>query len=140
MNVKINEKPKTLANCSLREFLQQINKIRHVAADFYKDCKIGEIRKHVPVFTGNETQEEKRQMLKEQGRKNLSDILDFCLEKNVDKTIEIFGLMCFKTPDESAEMDSGEFFDIAFDLISSDRVVNFFMKLANSGLINTAIS
>ena len=75
---------KTLANCSLREFLAQTNKIRKEAADFLELTKISKIRQHVPAFTGEETEEEKEKMFKEQGRKNLNDILDSCLEKNAD--------------------------------------------------------
>ena len=49
---------KTLANCSLREFLAQTNKIRKEAADFLELTEISKIRQHVPVFTGDETEEE----------------------------------------------------------------------------------
>ena len=50
---------KTLANCSLREFLAQTNKIRKDAAEFLELTKISKIRQHVPAFTGEETEEEK---------------------------------------------------------------------------------
>ena len=50
---------KTLANCSLREFLAQTNKIRKDAAEFLELTKISKIRQHVPAFTGEEKQEEK---------------------------------------------------------------------------------
>lgn len=140
-NVFINtseKKIKTLANCTLKEFLQQANKIRHAVSDFYKDVGIGKIRKHLPEFNGDETPEQKKQMLKGQARKNTSEILDACLDKNVDKTIELVGLLCFKSADEAAQMDTSEFFDVVFEVISSERVIDFFTKLANSGLIDTA--
>lgn len=129
---------KTLANCNLKEFLQQANKIRHKAADFYESIGISDIRKIMPVFKGDETPEEKAKMLNEQGKKNLSAIIDKCIEENIDATVEIVGLMCFKTPEEAAEMDAAEFIDVVFELICSERVVNFFMKMAKSGLIDTA--
>ena len=121
---------KTLANCNLKEFLQQANKIRHKAADFYEIIGISDIRKIMPVFKGNETPEEKAKMLNEQGKKNLSAIIDKCIEENIDATVEIVGLMCFKTPEEAAEMDAAEFIDVVFELICSERVVNFFTKMA----------
>ena len=55
---------KTLANCSLREFLAQTNKIRKDAAEFLELTKISKIRQHVPAFTGEETEEEKEKMFK----------------------------------------------------------------------------
>ncbi len=129
---------KTLANCNLKEFLQQANKIRHKAADFYEIIGISDIRKIMPVFKGDETPEEKAKMLNEQGKKNLSAIIDKCIEENIDATVEIVGLMCFKTPEEAAVMDATEFIDVVFELICSERVVNFFTKMAKSGLIDTA--
>lgn len=128
---------KTLANCNLREFLMQTNKIRHAAADFYKFVGFSEIRKIMPEFKGDEDDETKAAMLREQSRKNLSVMIDKCLEENVDKTIELVGMLCFKTPEEAQEMDSGEFLDVVFDVIGSERVINFFSRLVNSGLIST---
>jgi TusA-related sulfurtransferase len=127
---------KTLANCTLREFLMQTNRIRHAAADFYKDIGIGTIRKNLPQLTGDETDEEKAEKFKAQSRKNISDIIDRCLEENVDKTIELVGMLCFKTAEEAQDMDSGEFLDVVFDVLTSERVINFFMKLTSSGLID----
>ena len=65
---------KTLANCTLKEFLQQANRIRKEVETLFKAAKIKDIRKHLPVFKGDETPEEKAEMVKEQGEKNLSDI------------------------------------------------------------------
>lgn len=129
---------KTLANCNLKEFLQQTNKIRHKAADFYDIIGISDIKKIMPTFKGDETPEEKAKMMQKQGLKNLSAIIDKCIDENIDATIEIVGLMCFKTPAEAAEMDASEFINVVFELISSERVVNFFTKMAKSGLIDTA--
>lgn len=129
---------KTLANCSLKDFLRQTNKIRHAAADFYKIIGIADIRKILPTYKGDETPEEKEKLRTEQGKKNISLVLDKCLDENIDKTIEIIGLMCFKSAEEAAEMDAGEFLDVCFDVLGSERVITFFTKLVSSGLIDTA--
>ena len=133
-------KTKTLANCTLKEFLKQANRIRHEVEDLFTAANIKEIRKNIPTFTGEETEEEKAEIIRQQGRKNISDILDNCLEKNVDKTVKVIGLMCFKTEKEAENMEVSEFYDVVFELLGSKRVIDFFTKLANSELINMLIS
>lgn len=133
-------KIKTLANCTLKEFLKQANKIRHEVEDLFTVANIKEIRKNIPTFTGKETEEEKAEIIRQQGRKNISDILDNCLEKNVDKTVKVIGLMCFKTEKEAENMEVSEFYDVVFELLGSKRVMDFFTKLVNSGLIDTLTS
>lgn len=133
-------KIKTLANCTLKEFLKQANKIRHEVEDLFTVANIKEIRKNIPTFTGEETEEEKAEIIRQQGRKNISEILDNCLEKNVDKTVKVIGLMCFKNEKEAENMEVSEFYDVVFELLGSKRVIDFFIKLANSELINTLIS
>lgn len=133
-------KTKTLANCTLKEFLKQANKIRHEVEDLFTAANIKEIRKTIPTFTGEETEKEKAEIIRRQGRKNISDILDNCLEKNVDKTVKVIGLMCFKTEKEAENMEVSEFYDVVFELLGSKRVIDFFTKLVNSELINTLIS
>lgn len=129
---------KTLANCTLKEFLQQTNKIRHKAADFYNVIGIADIRKTMPTLTGKETPEEAEKKRIEQGKKNISAIIDKCIDANIDATIEIIGLMCFKTPEEAENMNATEFIDVVFEIIGSERVMNFFTKMVKSGLIDTA--
>ena len=41
---------KTLANCTIKEFLQQINKIKKKAAAFYDVVGIGDIRRTHCLF------------------------------------------------------------------------------------------
>lgn len=132
----IKIKRKNLANCTLKEFLQQINKIKHKVADFYNVIGISDIRKMLPEYKGDETPEEKQKMREKQGRKNLSKIIDKCINENIDSTVEIMGLFCFKTPEEAENMDIGEFMDSLFDIINSSRCIDFFTKLVKSGLID----
>lgn len=127
---------KTLANCTLAEFLRQTNKIRHAVSDFYEEVGIGDIMKRIPAIPEGATEDEKSAIIKKQSKQNISDILDACLDTNAEKTVEIVGLMCFKTAEEAATMDTGEFLDVAFDLIGSERVVSFFTKLGSSGLLD----
>lgn len=127
---------KTLANCTLKEFLQQINKIKKKAAAFYNVVGIGDIRRTLPVFKGDETPEQRKEMIRKQGMKNISAIIDKCIDENIDATMELIGLMCFKTADEAAEMEVSEFIDVVLETVGSQRCIDFFTKLVNSGLIN----
>lgn len=127
---------KTLANCTLKEFLQQINKIKKKAAAFYNVVGIGDIRRTLPVFKGDETPEQRKEMIRKQGMKNISAIIDKCIDENIDATVELIGLMCFKSADEAAEMEVSEFLDVVLETVGSQRCIDFFTKLVNSGLIN----
>lgn len=127
---------KTLANCTLKEFLQQINKIKKKAAAFYEVIGIGDIRRTLPVFKGDETPEQRKEIIRKQGMKNISAIIDKCIDENIDATVELIGLMCFKTADEAAEMEVSEFIDVVLETVGSQRCIDFFTKLVNSGLIN----
>lgn len=127
---------KTLANCTLKEFLQQINKIKKKAAAFYDVVGIGDIRRTLPVFKGDETPEQRKEIIRKQGMKNISAIIDKCIDENIDATVELIGLMCFKSADEAAEMEVSEFLDVVLETVGSQRCIDFFTKLVNSGLIN----
>lgn len=127
---------KTLANCTIKEFLQQINKIKKKAAAFYDVVGIGDIRRTLPVFKGDETPEQRKEMIRKQGMKNISAIIDKCIDENIDATVELIGIMCFKTADEAAEMEVSEFLDVVLETVGSQRCIDFFTKLVNSGLIN----
>ena len=130
---------KNLANCSVKEFLMQINRIRHEVADLFNAADIKNIRSKMPKFTGKETEEEKAKIIREQGKKNLSEILDNCLEKNVDLTVKVIGLCCFKSEEEAEKMEVSEFYDVVFELLGSKRVMDFFTKLASSDIPNMVL-
>lgn len=129
---------KNLANCTTIEFLRQINRIKNKTAELYKVIDVAEIRKLAPKFNGDETPEEITRMRQRKGLENFSLILDKCLEENVELTVEVIGLMCFKTKEEAAEMDVNELFDNVFEIFGSKRCVDFFTKWAKPVLTDTA--
>ena len=102
---------------------------RQIKSERTQLTKISKIRQHVPAFTGEETEEEKEKMFKEQGRKNLSEILDSCLEKNADATIKMVGLMCFKTFEEAEQMKGEDFIAVAAELFGNKKIMDFFGTL-----------
>lgn len=124
-----------MANCTTAEFLRQSNKIRHAVAEYLDFTKILDIRKNKPVFTEGMTDDEKKAAIKVQARKNISAMLDNALEENAEATTRILALLCFIDDAEEAEkLDPFELLDV----ILSERVLNFFTRLMQSGLIDMA--
>lgn len=132
----VKPKQKNIANCTTIEFLKQANKIRREVKNYLDVTKIMEIRKNKPDIETNDTKETIKEKLKKQTSENLNQILDACLEEHTEETIKIIGLACFKTPEEAENMPVSELFDVAFEIINSERVIDFFTKLVKSGLIN----
>lgn len=128
---------KTLANCTTAEFLRQSNKIRKAVADYLKETEILEIRKRIPSFTEDASKEEKETVLREQVKKNISDMLDILLDEHAEKTVEVLALMCFKEGEEAQELEVCDILDVALELFTSERVISFFTRLTKSGLITT---
>ena len=126
---------KTLANCTTVEFLKQSNKIRHAVSEYLTETKILDIRKNKPVIKDGMSEDEKKAALKEQARKNISDMLDAALEENAEATTRTLALLCFVEDAKEAEnLDPAE----VLDVLMSERVLNFFTRLMQSGLIDTA--
>lgn len=128
---------KTLANCSLVEFLRQTNKIRNSAADFMEESGVLEIRKRKPEFSGKETDEEKKEKRNKQVRKNLSDMVDSLMDTNAEKTAELLGMLCFMEPEEVASAKGIDFVTPAIELLNSKPVIDFLILLAKLGEMNT---
>lgn len=128
---------KTLANCTTAEFLRQTNKIRKAVADYLKETEILKIRKTLPVFPMDTSEEEKAIIMREQAKQNISDMLDKMLDEHAEKTVEVLALMCFKEGEEAQELEVCDILDVALELLTSERVLSFFTRLMQSGLIST---
>lgn len=138
---------KTLANCSNVEFLRQCNKIRHQVQDWLKDTGVLEIRKRTcdlveikDTMTDAErikAETENELRVQAQAKKNISDMLDAALDANAEKTLELLGLMCFLTPEETEKEKPFKLLNAFADMLNDEDVVGFFSSLMKSGLINT---
>ena len=127
---------RTIANLNGVEFLRSINRTRHAVEKLMKVTDVLNIWKKNPTFTGEETEEEKRKMAREQIKKNLNDILDSLLEKHPEETYECIMALCVRDEGEP-EPDGIELIMAAFNLISDKRVLDFLLQLGKSGLIAT---
>lgn len=127
---------KTIANLSGVEFLRSINRTRHAVEKLMKVTDVLGIWKKMPTFTGEETEEEKIGIARNQIKKNLNDILDTLLEKHPEETYECIMALCVRDEGEP-EPDGIELIMAAFNLISDKRVLDFLLQLGKSGLIAT---
>jgi hypothetical protein len=127
---------RTIANLNGVEFLRAINRTRHAVEKLMKVTDVLNIWKKNPTFTGEETEEEKLKMAREQIKKNLNDILDTLLEKHPEETFECIMALCVRDEGEP-EPDGIELIMAAFNLISDKRVLDFLLQLGKSGLIAT---
>lgn len=127
---------KTIANLNGVEFLRAINRTRHAVEKLMKVTDVLNIWKKNPTFKGDETEEVKLEMSRNQIKKNLNDILDNLLEKHPEETFECIMALCVREEGEP-EPDGIDLVMAAFNLISDKRVVDFLLQLGKSGLIAT---
>ena len=127
---------RTIANLSGPEFLRAINRTRHAVEKLMSETGVLKLRKNAPKFTGNETPEERKELERQQAKKNISDMLDTLLETHPEVTYECIMAMCVLDEGEPAP-DGIELVMAAFALISDKRVLDFLLALGKSGLIGT---
>lgn len=122
---------KNLANCNVREFLTQTNKIRKSVSNWLSLTQILEIRKNNPVIPDDVTEEEKKALMNEQAKKNFSDMLDSVLDKYPEETAEMLGLMCFIEPKDLDKHKMTELFSSFDEMINCEEVISFFTSLVS---------
>lgn len=127
---------RTIANLSGVEFLRAINKTRHAAEKLMKTTDVLGIWKKMPVFSGNETDEQRQEMARDQIKRNLSTILDTLLDTHAEETFEFIMAMCILDENEP-EPDGITLFSKGVEILADQRVLDFLFKLGKSGLIVT---
>lgn len=120
---------KTIANCTPSEFLKQSWAIYGKLRELFEKANVAEIRKMLPKFDGNETDEEKAAKLKEQGKENLLKIVEKLLDEYPAETAKVLGLMCFIPENEIDKHTGVELLLPAVEIISNEQVVSFFSSL-----------
>ena len=128
---------KTIANLKGAEFFRATYNIIEEVEKFNNETGVMAIWKRKPTFTGEETPEEKHEIMKAQVKKNWRDMLKSALHTNAEATYA-FVMCLFVMDDEENEPDGMDMLMGAFDLIADERVIAFFTKLLNSGLLGIA--
>lgn len=129
---------KNLANCNPREFLVQTNKIRKSVANWLEITKIMEIRKQVPSFDDNATEEQKKTAIQEQVKSNIMEILDVVLDEYPNETADLLGLICFIEPNDLENHSMSELMGNISEILNDENVIGFFTSLARLENLNTS--
>lgn len=119
---------KTLANCSTKEFLVKTNAIRHKAEKFIK--AFSEINISSSYEKIKDVDRTDRKELLKVTYPLISEILDVCLEQDIDALFEIVAELTFSTVEEVEKLEPAEITDVIFELLSSKRVIDFFISCA----------
>lgn len=128
------EKIKSIANCKPTEFLKQTNAIRHYVEKWLKDIKFADIRKRLPTIPEGATEEEKKELIAAQSRKNFSEMLDSALDQHPEETLGVLALCCFLPVEEADNQPMYFYIEAIADLIESEAVMRFFISLVKLGL------
>lgn len=129
---------KTLANCTLREFLTQTAKIKRAVEKWLTDTDIMNIRRRMPHLDENIPEAEKKKAYERQARENVSAMFDAICEDHPDETAELIALCCFTEPERVDERPMIEYLQAVTDMIGNEAVIGFFtslMRLVQTGIL-----
>ena len=115
---------KTIFNSGGIEALQRTAEIANKVSEYIKKIGFNEIRKKMPEVLADSSDEEKQTAIAEQGFKNLLEIVNKCLVDFPEETLEILGLMTYKTLDEMKD-ESTALFPLIYDLFQDPAVIRF---------------
>lgn len=134
---------KNLATCKPSEFLKQTNRIRKKVEEWITVTDIIKIRGVVPEqiplkreMTREERDEaiaENKRRMEEQGRKNMSRMLDSIMGDHPAETLEILALCCFVEPEDVDNHTITEYIESFNELIGNKVVLSFFTSLVQLG-------
>lgn len=126
---------KTIVNLKGAEFFRATYNLIEEVEKYNKVTGAMAIWKRNPTFNGNETDDEKLAIMKEQVKQNWRDMLKSTLHTNAEATYS-FVMSLFIVEDEESEPDGMEMLMGALDIIADERVISFFTKLLRSGLLD----
>ena len=129
---------KNLANCSVREFLAQSNKIRKNVSNWLELTQVMEIRKNKPVFDDSMTEDERKEAIRKQAKDNLNKMLDSMLETHMEETADLLGLMCFIEPKDLDNYKMTDLLASYNEMIECEPVIDFFTSLVRLVNKNTS--
>ena len=133
---------KNLLNCKPSEALAQMWKVAEIASPWLAATKIFEIKKPIPpekfkVVPENGTEEEKRianaynnNVARAEVKKRLFEMLQVMLKDNAQQTLELIAVANFVEPEDIDEYDFADFLEPISEMISDQRLVNFFISAA----------
>lgn len=121
---------KNLTNCNLKEFMTQTRLIKHHVEKWLTDTDIMNIRKNLPDIPDDASDEERKELLTEQGMKNASAIFDSIFDEHPDETITLIALLCFVPLSEIDEHPMTYYMESITEMLNDKTVWDFFISLA----------
>lgn len=97
---------KTLNQMNETEFLRRCWLIADAVSNLLEKSKVAELRKVLPVLTGEETQEELEQKKKEQAKKNVKAMCKALLFDNAESTAKLLPLLYEPDVDEDGKPET----------------------------------
>ncbi len=129
---------KNLATCKPREFMVQTLRIKKTAEKWLTVTDIMGIRKNLPDIPDDVDVAKRKELVHEQGLKNLSAIFDAIFEKNPSETLDLLALTCFVEPKDVDEHTMEEYMAALTEMINNKTVLTFFgslVRLAHSATL-----
>ena len=127
---------KFLTELSDEEFLRHCWQIADVAEEVLEKSKIMELRKVLPVLTGEETPEELEQKKKEQAKKNIQAMAKSLLFDNAAATAKLLPLLYEPDVDKDGKPEAMTPFKtlrVITATIEDKDVLDFLLSLAKLG-------
>ena len=97
---------KTLNQMDETEFLRRCWLIADAVSNLFEKSKVAELRKVLPVLTGEETPEELEQKMKEQAKKNIKAMCKALLFDNAETTAKLLPLLYEPDVDEDGKPET----------------------------------
>lgn len=134
----MNEKKitKNLAHCTPREFAGQSVKIAMLLSEWDILDKLQGIRADTGLINGAGTAEEQEQALREQVKNNALKMINILLVENIDKALELLGLVFFIDLEEIDNYTVADFLEGLEGILNDKRIISFFMSCLQLGAKN----
>lgn len=129
---------KNLATCKPKEFVVQTLRIKRAAERWLTATDIMGIRKNLPDIPDDADDDKKKELVHEQGLKNLSAIFDAIFEKNPSETLDLLALTCFVEPKDVDDYTMEEYMVSLTEMLNNKAVINFFgslVRLVNGNIL-----
>lgn len=120
---------KTLNNCTPREFMRQLSRIREASRSWLDLTQLQQLRRRMPPARAYKDDNERIAAVMTQWRTNIKDMLNAALMEHPDETIELLGLLCFIEPEDLDNHEMSELFAGFMDVLNNDKLLELFTVL-----------
>lgn len=120
---------KTILTCDTKDFLRQMNAIRHDVERFFKDTEINTVIYNQPDIPADDKEREKKLLAVYNERFNK---MVSCFGENIEKTYALLTKMCFGNAEYVNGLNEMEVITLLMKMLTDGRVIPFFITLQPS--------